>query len=186
MQKIKRLRFVNINENGGTMKHITFLILLCFFTSCALHSDQNRSTASASKYMNEKYFAIINLTNIKIISSEGANTFPYSVSNQVKVDAKTKSLLLEESGDDLVLSEIYSVGKSSSSFKNIFAFITQRINGADSVTFRLNIAFQNKSGSFTLIDYDIYEATTKELKVLNGPKDEEEKLRVFAEKTFFP
>lgn len=175
------------------MKHITFLFLLSFFTSCAhqsptpeLSSDQNRSTASVSKYLNEKYLAAINLTNIKIISSEGANTFPYAVNNQAKIDAKTKSLLLEESGDDLILSEIFSTGKSTSAFKNIFAFITQRINGADSVTFMLNVAFQNKSGSITLIDYDIYEATAKELKVLNGPTGEEEKLKVLAEKSFFP
>ncbi len=145
---------------------------------------QKREVAS-SKYLNDKSMRIINLAAIKILDGEGNNTLPYTLA-PAKVSAKTTAALLEASGDDVILSRVFAIAKGSSAFKNVYGFITQRIDSADSSTFRLNIVYENKSGSMTLIDYDIYDATSKELKVSNGPSDDRQDLRVLAEMSFFP
>ncbi len=174
------------------MKILACILMLGMFVSCshnktAKTDDQTvmRATASVSPNLNERDMRIINLQNIKIIDSEGQNTFPYSVS-RIKASNKLLAELLEASGDDVILSGVFAAKKGQSSFKNIYAFTTQRIDGPDSITFRLNVVFQNKSGSMSLIDYDISEANPRELKVTNGPSDSLEHLRVLAETSFFP
>nr|BDT27848.1 hypothetical protein BHI3_13140 [Bacteriovorax sp. HI3] len=173
------------------MKMFTLLFLLGL-VSCSqmaptpkLAETPNREVAS-SRYLNDKSMRIINLAHIQVIDSEGSNTLPYKLEASKKVSDKTLAALLEASGDDVILSRIFVTEKGSSSFKNVYGFITQRIDTPDSSTFRLNIVFENKSGTLTLIDYDIYDATPRELKVYNGPSDALEKLSVFAETSFFP
>ncbi len=172
------------------MKNLSYFVVLGLLMSCSIYPkkptvNQWREVAS-SKYLNDESMSIINLNKIKILNSDGENTFPYVVTSAPKISAKIKAALLAESGDDQILSKIFSIQKGESSFKNIYAFTTKRIDSATSTTYRVNIVFENKSGSMTLIDYDIKDASNKELKTVNGPTDQLEKLRIVAEVFFFP
>jgi len=118
----------------------------------------------------------IDLVGMKIIDRSGQDSFRTSIKVLQDIEQAERLLKGELADGDQIVSRIFEAGNSSSFRQNTYVFVVngplssdQRVNG-----FKLYVVTVFKSGTVSTIDYDITEVSNRHLKVINGPRGEEE------------
>lgn len=161
-------------------------IFISFITRsifCVLHNDT--CTICTPSYYSPEAFAQIDLTGIAITDNEKNNILLYKFSLSKEQGSELQKGLLDEVGDDLVRSRLFSA--SASNGRTIYAFISENKGENNLSAFNLNIVTRDNKGRLNLmIDFEILGASQQFLEVVNGPSDGKVGYVVHSNKMLYP